>query len=155
MCTSTLLMLLRIGPRRETHRYPSERREVADDPAEVVANAARLEAARSRAEADRANARLRSRQRAGLRLDEALDEVERGLGDLAPAVVDSEGMASVRDLRDLRHAGVGLLPLVGSVGDGPRHRVVLLALDDQQRTAVGVLGVHLRLGPRVEVRVAH
>ena len=35
------------------------------------------------------------------RLGEPLDEVERRLGDLAPAVVDREGVASARDL----HAG--------------------------------------------------
>src|SRR5262245_35687434 len=89
------------------------------------------------------------------RLGEPLDEVERRLGDLAPAVVDREGVASVRDLDDLRHGGVASLALVGGVRDRPRHRVVLLAVDDQQRTAVGVLGVHLRLRQRVEVRVAH
>src|SRR5205085_5331679 len=89
------------------------------------------------------------------RLGESLDEVERRLGDLAPAVVDPEGVASVWHLHDLRHGGVPLLPLVGGVRDRPRHRVILLALDDQQGTAVWVLRVHLRLGPRVEVRVAH
>ena len=70
-------------------------------------------------------------------------------------MVDREGVASVRDLHDLRHGGVAPLPLVGGVRDRPRHRVVLLALDDQQGAAVGVLRVHLRLRPRVEVRVAH
>ena len=54
-------------------------------------------------------------------------------------------------LGDLGHALVALLLLVGGVGDRPRDRVVLLAGDDQQRPAVGVLAVDLRLGPRVEV----
>jgi hypothetical protein len=37
---------------------------------------------------------------------EPLDEVERRLGDIVPAVVDRQGMAPVRHLHDLRHAGV-------------------------------------------------
>ena len=41
----------------------------------------------------------------------------------------------------------GLL-LVRRVGDRPRHGVVLLARDDQQRTSVGPQGVDGRLGPR-------
>src|SRR5262249_27572170 len=36
-------------------------------------------------------------------LDEPLDEVECGLSDLAPAVVDRERVATVRDLDDLCH----------------------------------------------------
>jgi hypothetical protein len=64
-------------------------------------------------------------------LREPLDEVERRLGDLVPAVVDREGVASVRDLHDLRHCRVAPLPLVRGVRDRPRHRVVLLAVDDQ------------------------
>src|SRR5215217_1187011 len=63
---------------------------------------------------------------------EALDEIERGLRDLLPAVVDRERVASVRDLHDLRHPWVVLLPLVGGVRDRPRHRMVLLALDEHQ-----------------------
>src|SRR5262249_20234927 len=51
---------------------------------------------------------------------EPLDEVERRLGDLAPAVVDREQAASVRDLHYLRHPGVAPLPLVGGVRDRPR-----------------------------------
>src|SRR5213594_509851 len=89
------------------------------------------------------------------RLDEPLNEVERRLGDLAPAVVDREGVAPVRHLHDLRHGGVAPLPLVGGVRDRPRYGVVLLAVNDQQGTAVGALRVHLRLRPRVEVRVTH
>ena len=33
--------------------------------------------------------------------------------------------------------------------------MILLAIDDQQGAAIGVLRVYLRLRPRVEVRVAH
>ena len=89
------------------------------------------------------------------RLIEPLDEVECDLGHLAPAMVDRERVASVRDLDDLRDSRIVLLPLVRRVRDRPGHGVVLLAIDDQQRTPVGVLGVDLGLGPRVEVRIAH
>src|SRR5262249_47490088 len=75
---------------------------------------------------------VRARATVSNRLGELLDEVERGLGDLAPAVVDGERVAPVRDLDDFRHAGVAPLPLVGGVRDRPRHRVVLLAVDDEQ-----------------------
>ena len=44
----------------------------------------------------------------GRRHANRLTNVERGLGDLAPAVVDRERVASVRHLHDLRHAGVAL-----------------------------------------------
>src|SRR6188472_4535580 len=79
--------------------------------------------------------------------DEALDEIECGLCDLPPAVVDGERVAAVGHLHDLGHTWVAALPLVGGVRDRPRHRVILLAIDDQQRTAVRVLRVHLRLRP--------
>src|SRR6187397_2763006 len=62
-------------------------------------------------------------------LGEPLDEVEGGLGDLAPAVIDGEGVAPVRHLHDLRHAGVALLPLECGFRDRPGHRVVVLAFD--------------------------
>src|SRR3954451_15907517 len=55
----------------------------------------------------------------------------------------------------LRDGPVAPLPLVGGVRDRPRYRVVLLALDDEQRSAVGILRAALRLRPRIEVRVAH
>ena len=42
-------------------------------------------------------------------LHEAPDERQGGVGDLAPAAVDGEGMSSAGDLHDLRHAGVALL----------------------------------------------
>src|SRR6516165_9995438 len=80
---------------------------------------------------------------------EPVDEVECRLGDLAPAMVDREGVAPVGNLHDLGHGGVAPLPLVGGVRDRPRHRVVLRAIDDQQRTAVGAGRVDLRLRPRV------
>src|ERR1700748_230834 len=38
--------------------------------------------------------------------DEPLDELQGGIGDFPPAVVDREGMASVGDLDDLGHAFV-------------------------------------------------
>src|SRR6187200_93669 len=88
-------------------------------------------------------------------LGEPLDEVEGGLGDLAPAVIDGEGVAAVRHLHDLRYGGIALLPLVGGVRDRPRHGVILLAVDDQQGSTIGSGRVHLRLCPRVEVCVAH
>ena len=67
-------------------------------------------------------------------LGEALDEVERGLSHLLPAMVDRQRVAAVRDLLDLRDARVLALPLVGGVRDRPGNRVVLLAVDDQQRS---------------------
>ena len=60
-------------------------------------------------------------------------------------------MPAARDLPDLGHARVALLALVGSVRDRPGYGVVLLAVDDQQRAAVGVGGVDLSLGPGIEV----
>jgi hypothetical protein len=45
------------------------------------------------------------------RLDEALYELERGVGDFPPAAVDRKRMSAVRDLLDLGHAPVPLLPL--------------------------------------------
>jgi len=48
-------------------------------------------------------------------------------------------------------ASLRFLALVGGVGDGPRDRVVPLAGQDHQRSAVGALRVDLRLGPRIEV----
>src|SRR5262245_25547667 len=89
------------------------------------------------------------------RSGESLDEVEGGLGELAPAVVDGKGVGAVRDLHDLRQARIALLPRACGVRERPQSRVVLSAVDDQQGPAVRGLGVDLRLGPRVEVRVAH
>jgi len=86
-------------------------------------------------------------------LDEALDEGEGSVGDLAPAAVDGEGVAAVGNLSDLGDALVARLLLVRGVRDRPRDGVVLLAGDDQERSAVGVLAVDLRLGPRVQTWV--
>src|SRR5664279_316986 len=83
--------------------------------------------------------------------DESLDETECGVGDLAPAAVDGQCVSAAGDFLDLGDSLVALLLLERSVGDGPRHRVVVLAGDDQQRPALGVLAVDLRFGPWVEV----
>src|SRR5215218_964575 len=69
--------------------------------------------------------------------DEPLDELERGLRDLLPAVVDGQRVAAVGHLLDLRDARVAFLPLVGGVGDRPGNRVVLLPVEDQQRAPSG------------------
>ena len=54
---------------------------------------------------------------------------------------------------DLGDAGVPRLDLVARVGDRGRHRVVLLAPDDEQRPPLGILRVDLRLAAEgVEVR---
>jgi hypothetical protein len=87
--------------------------------------------------------------------DEPLDEVGRGLRDLLPAVVDGQRVAAVGHLVDLGDAWVVLLPLVGGVCDRPGNRVVFLPVEDQQRATIWVLRVDLRLGPGVEVGVAH
>src|SRR5262245_25388778 len=70
------------------------------------------------------------------RSGEPLDEVERRLGNLAPAMVDREGVAPVSDLHNLRHGGIASLPLVGGVRHRPWHRVVLLTFDDQKGPTV-------------------
>src|SRR5438270_3988856 len=85
-------------------------------------------------------------------LDEALDERERGVRDLAPAIVDDQRVPAVGHLNNLGHAVISLLLLVRGVGDGPRNGVVFLAGNDQQRSSFRVLGVDLCLGPWVEVR---
>lgn len=60
-------------------------------------------------------------------------------------------MAAVLDLDKLGHPRVLPLLLVGGVRDGIRYRVVLLSRDDQERPPLGVVVVHLRLGPGVQV----
>ena len=82
------------------------------------------------------------------RSGEAADEVERGLRDLGPAVVDGQGVSAVRNLGELGDGGVVLLPVVLSFRDGRGDRVVFGAGDDQQRSPVGVAGVDLVLGQR-------
>src|SRR5215217_3469729 len=81
--------------------------------------------------------------------DEALDERERLFGHLPPTAVDGERVTAVGGLFDLGDRRVLSLALERCVCDRPRHRVVLLPLDDQQRPAIRVLGIQLRLGPRV------
>src|ERR1700761_3496856 len=83
------------------------------------------------------------------RLGESLHEVQGGVGDLAPAAVDRERVPAVGYLDDLGHPWVALLALERGVRDGPRHGVVLLAVDDQQRPSLRILGVDLRLGPGI------
>src|SRR6516165_2715408 len=86
-----------------------------------------------------------------LRACKALDERERRVGDLAPAVVDGERMPAPGHLGHLGYSGIALLVLVGGAGDRRRGGMVLLAGDEQHRAAVGIAGVDLCLGPRVEV----
>ena len=86
---------------------------------------------------------------------EAVDECERPFGHLAPAAVDGERVTAVGDLFDLGDSGVVPLALERCVCDRPRHRVVFLSIEDQQRPAIRVLGVQLCLGPRVQIGVGH
>src|SRR2546428_14189592 len=68
-----------------------------------------------------------------------------------PAAVDHERVPPVGYLDDLGHRLVVLLLLEVTIGNGPWRRGVLLAGDDEHRPAIGVLGIHLRLGPGVDV----
>src|SRR2546428_2763669 len=52
---------------------------------------------------------------------------------------------------DLSDSWIFLLSLVGGMGNRPRHGVVVLAGDDQQRSTLGILRVDLGFGPRVEI----
>src|SRR5258705_11399181 len=85
-------------------------------------------------------------------LREASNESERCVGNLAPAVVDRKGVASPGNFHDLGDAPVLLLLLERRVGDGPWHGVIHFAGNDEQRSAVRIRRVDLRLRPRVEVR---
>src|SRR5947208_14054853 len=60
-------------------------------------------------------------------------------------------MSAVWYLVDLGHAWILLLLLVGGMGNRPRHGVVVLAGDDQQRSTLGVLRVDPGFRPRVEI----
>src|ERR1700722_17026843 len=95
-------------------------------------------------------ARVRS-GRGGLGRSEAPDERERRLRHLAPAVVDGQRVSPALDLGYLGHVRVPLLLLVGGVRNRPGHGVVAAAADEQHRAPARVLGVDLRLGPRVEI----
>src|SRR5260370_968232 len=79
------------------------------------------------------------------------DERERDLGHFTPSVVNGQGMPAAGYFTNLGHAGILLLLLIGGMGDRPRHGVVVLAGDDQQRPTLGVLRVDLGFRPRVEV----
>src|SRR6266567_8206381 len=79
------------------------------------------------------------------------DECQRDFGHSAPSVVDGQGMPAIRDFADLGHAGILLLLLVGGMSNGPRHRVVILAGDNQQRPTLGILCVDLGFRPWVQV----
>src|SRR5438128_7367929 len=57
-------------------------------------------------------------------LGEAADEVERGVCDLAPAVVDRERVPAARDRLELGHRIVSLLAVVEGLRDRRRHGVV-------------------------------
>src|SRR5882762_10322343 len=83
--------------------------------------------------------------------DEAADEGQGDVANLAPAAVDDERVPAVGDHDGLGDAGVAALLLVDGVGDGRRGCVVLLAGDDQHRPAVGVLAVGPGFGEGVEV----
>ena len=77
---------------------------------------------------------------------------EDGVGDVAPAVVDGQRVPAPLELLELGdRRGVPVL-LEGRPGDHVGHGVVLRSGDEQQRPAVGVLGVDLGLGVHVEVR---
>src|SRR5436305_15042363 len=54
--------------------------------------------------------------------DEALDELQGGVGDLVPAAVDRQGVAAVGHLDDLGHARVAPLLLVLCVHERPWDR---------------------------------
>src|ERR1700736_1347765 len=83
------------GPERPTRTSCRARRGMrSDDPAWGVAGSGFLD-----------------------RRHETLDEFERLVGDLAPAVIDGERGAPARDLRNLGHALIVLLILVGGFGD--------------------------------------
>ncbi len=65
------------------------------------------------------------------------DERERGLSHFTPPMVNSQGVPAIGYFFDLGDAGILLLLLIGGMGDRPRHGVVVLAGDDQQRSMLG------------------
>src|SRR5260221_11873486 len=69
-----------------------------------------------------------------------------------PPAVDRECVSAQWHLRDLGHVLVATLLLEAGVGDCPRHGVVVLPGEDQERSAIGIPGVDLCFGPGVEVR---
>src|SRR6478609_3075116 len=74
------------------------------------------------------------------------------VGDVAPAVVDREGVGAVLELEDLGDCVAVAVLLERRLGDRLRHRVVLAAHDQQQRAAARVVGGDLGRRVRVEVR---
>src|SRR5258708_36523492 len=60
-------------------------------------------------------------------------------------------MSTSLDFADLRHGRVLLLELVGGMGNRPGNGVVLLSREKQQRSALGLLGVHLGFRPGIEI----
>src|SRR5260370_1271625 len=60
-------------------------------------------------------------------------------------------MSTTLDFADLRHGRVLLLELVGGMGNRPGNGVVLLSREKQQRSALGLLGVHLGFRPGIEI----
>jgi hypothetical protein len=93
-----------------------------------------------------------SGRRGSSRLCEPSDEAKCRVGDLAPTVIDREGVSASLDLDDLGHSLVAVLVFVRRVSDRPGDGVVLLPGDDQQRSAVGVLRIDPRFTPGVQVR---
>src|SRR5271156_6311314 len=83
--------------------------------------------------------------------DESLNKLESSLGDLLPPAVDGECMSSIGQLDELGHGLVALLPLKGGRGKRSRNRVVELPRNDQHRSAVRILGIHLGFRPRIQI----
>src|SRR3954447_19758880 len=87
----------------------------------------------------------------GRRIEHAVEPAVDRLGDLLPALADHEQVRSALELEVVGLRGRALVLLVLGLGDGRRHRVVLVGPDDQQRRALLVLEVHL--GARVQREV--
>ncbi len=79
-------------------------------------------------------------------------EREGEVGDLPPPAVDGEGVSATAHLAELGDPRVPALPPERGERHRPRHRVVLLARDDEQRPAIRVRRVDARRRPGVEVR---
>src|SRR6266699_3920254 len=60
-------------------------------------------------------------------------------------------MPAIGYFADLSDGWILLLLLVGGMGNRPRHGVVVLAGDDQQRSTLGILRVDPGFRPRVEI----
>src|SRR5271166_181676 len=75
-------------------------------------------------------------------LQESLDEAERGVGDIGPAVIEDQGVPPVRDLDIFGHFGVFELLFVAALGERDRGGGVVGAGDNQQWPPVGVLHIY-------------